>query len=65
MQDTLVLRKLIDKIECQIRNLEILDVRKDIFGNLLIPIILYRIPNDFVLEYNIKWQIYGHTYNSR
>lgn len=56
-QDTIGWRKLFDRIEKQIRNLEDFGVRKETFSSFLAPIILDRIPKYLVLDFNRKYPI--------
>lgn len=58
LQVTTGLRKLFDKIGVQIRNLKVLSVRKEIFRNLSMTVILDKFQKDHVLEFNRKWPIY-------
>ncbi|GBN72916.1 hypothetical protein AVEN_88549-1 [Araneus ventricosus] len=48
------LRRLYDEIEIAVRNLEAQGVTKGSFGQLLIPVLLKSIPEEFVLEFNRK-----------
>ena len=47
--DVINLRKLYDKIEISVRNLDSLDVKKETYGNLLISIINARLPEELHL----------------
>ncbi|GBN84524.1 hypothetical protein AVEN_231914-1 [Araneus ventricosus] len=52
MSDTNSLRKLYDRAETEIRNLESLGINSDSYGNLLTPIILKVLPSDLTLEFS-------------
>ncbi|GBL73953.1 hypothetical protein AVEN_230887-1 [Araneus ventricosus] len=48
------LRRLYDEIEIAVRNLEAQGVTKGSFGQILIPVLLKSIAEEFVLEFNRK-----------
>ncbi|XP_054717257.1 uncharacterized protein LOC129226651 [Uloborus diversus] len=52
--DTNSLRKLYDKAETEIRNLESLGINSESYGNLLTPIILKVLPSELTLEFSRK-----------
>ena len=54
--DVINLRKLYDKIEISVRNLDSLDVKKETYGNLLISIINARLPEELRLYLSRKFK---------
>ncbi|GFY63070.1 integrase catalytic domain-containing protein [Trichonephila inaurata madagascariensis] len=52
--DTNSLRKLYDRAETEIRNLESLGINSESYGNLLTPILLKVLPSDLTLEFSRK-----------
>lgn len=61
-KDTGRLRKLYDEIEVQIRGLQSMGILADLYGTLLVPILLSKLPDDVKLEMscrveNGKWKL--------